>query len=312
MTKVVVASTAQWAQACSSAFVPLRVRSSAPGFQAHLEQQRLSPQVALTRVTSSASEVYRSADMVAASPSEDLLLSLQRSGAGVVSQGESVARLTPGTGALYDTARPYSLSFPAQMSQVVIQVPREALPLGTRGAAELTARRLPPGAAIRALTSLAGVADAHGGGNTVGASPAGESEGGEEMADALVAVLRAVLSSERWDEPPALSSELLLTALRAYSAQHCADPRLGPELLAQSHHVSLRLVQKVFAREGDSPAAFIRRSRLALASTALQRGAGVTEAAVRCGFTDTDSFTRAFKREYGTTPSAFRAQGGAA
>jgi len=129
----------------------------------------------------------------------------------------------------------------------------------------------------------------------------------EAMAEAMVSLLRAALSAEPATSAPPVDSDILLVALRRYISDHLADPSLSPATVARAHHVSLRLVQKVFAREGETPAAFILAKRLALARLVLREGESVATTAHRCGLTNVDTFARAFKRELGFSPSQSRA-----
>jgi AraC-like DNA-binding protein len=293
-----VSSVAGWAEACSSAFVPLRVRSASLSFTASLQQHVLSPEVSLTRVASTASEVYRSDQVIAQHPSDDVLVSLHRSGSGSVVQHGRQATLRGGSAALYDASSPYTLTFPGRMSEIVLQLPRRALP-GCRGAlADLTARPLPEGGPLHALTALAA---------SVEPDPAvsGRIEDAA-VADAMISLLTALVASETAFNAPPIDSHVLATALRRFIDEHLTDPRLSPAYVAQAHHVSLRLVQKLFAADDDSPAAYIRRRRLESARRLLLSGEPVARAARLSGFSDPDTFCRAFKREFGRSPSSLR------
>jgi AraC-like DNA-binding protein len=293
-----VASVSGWAQACSSAFVPLRVRSTAPRFRASLQQHVLTPDVALTRVASGASEVYRSDRVIAQHPRDDLLISLHRSGTGSVTQHGREARLRAGSAALYDASSPYTLAFPGRMSEVVLQLPRRCIPATGDSFAGLTARALPEGGPLRALTALAVSVDP--------LAPPGHPLENAAIADAVVNLVGAIVSAETAFTAPGLDAELLRAALRHFIDEHLADPRLCPELVAHAHHVSLRLVQKLFAQDADSPAAYIRRRRLESARRLLLGGEPVHRAGHLSGFGDIDTFSRAFKREFGAPPSSLR------
>jgi AraC-like DNA-binding protein len=91
--------------------------------------------------------------------------------------------------------------------------------------------------------------------------------------------------------------------MRSYVERHLTDPGLTVDRLAAVHHVSVRLVHKIFSESAETPAAYIRRKRLAHSRRLLLDGGTVTSAAMRSGFIDADTFTRAFKREYGVPPS---------
>lgn len=298
MERVRAHSAADWAQVCSSAFVPLRVRSAADRFTATLDQIDLAPGVSVTRVTSDASVVHRDPDIIAHEPRDDLLLSVHRGGRGRVVQHGREASLQVGGAAVYDASAPYALHFPGRMSELVLQVPRRAVPSTGHAFADLTARTLPPSAGLTTLTGLLVAAE-----TTDDPARAAERE---LLAEAAVTLLHAALLPMGRPSGARIDTRALAHALRTYVDGHLADPDLGVDRLAAAHHVSARLVHKVFAEAGETPAVFIRERRLERARTFLGAGENVTGTALRCGFGDPDTFTRAFKRRYGHLPSALR------
>lgn len=215
-----------------------------------------------------------------------------------MSQHNRSARLTPGGCAVYDASRPYTLSFPGQMSEIVLQLPRSTIGRCGHAFEDLTARLLPPSASLRALTALAGSVDP--------ATKLRNLPVDEAVAESLASLLRASLAeSNPFAEPP-LEAELLAGALQLHIDEHATDPALTPEALAATFHLSLRYVQKLFERHvGVGVSSCIRQRRLKLARQLLRAGAGVAEAAHRSGFLDVDTFSRAFKREFGEAPSRY-------
>lgn len=103
--------------------------------------------------------------------------------------------------------------------------------------------------------------------------------------------------------PP--NRELLIDRIRHFIVENATDPSLEPTVVAKTHHVSLRLLQGLFADAGSSPAKFIRDQRLTHARRLLDGGESITRAASLSGFSDLGTFTRAFRRRFGCTPSAF-------
>lgn len=102
-----------------------------------------------------------------------------------------------------------------------------------------------------------------------------------------------------------------------------ADPHLGRALLAV-HRAPERpwtvealaaeafLSRTTFAtrfaeRVGTPPLRYVARWRVYAAARSLRRGAQVSEAAAGVGYTSESSFSKAFKRATGVTPSAYRA-----
>ena len=101
------------------------------------------------------------------------------------------------------------------------------------------------------------------------------------------------------------SRERLIDRIRTFIAANALDPKLDPVIVAKTHHISLRLLQGLFADEGSSPARFIRDQRLTHARTLLDEGHPISTAGALSGFSDLGTFTRAFRRRFGCTPSTF-------
>jgi AraC-like DNA-binding protein len=60
------------------------------------------------------------------------------------------------------------------------------------------------------------------------------------------------------------------------------------------------------AQFGVTPQQWLAQTRLSAAAQSLLEGATVWEAAEAAGYRDAKSFTRAFGREFGRTPSAYK------
>jgi PAS domain S-box-containing protein len=111
---------------------------------------------------------------------------------------------------------------------------------------------------------------------------------------------------EQVPRPAALvDREALMGRVHAFVIENATDPALDPALVARTHHVSLRLLQALFADTGSSPARFIRDQRLTHARQLLSGGESITRAGGLSGFPDPGTFTRAFRRRFGCTPTAF-------
>lgn len=82
------------------------------------------------------------------------------------------------------------------------------------------------------------------------------------------------------------------------------------ESTAARLRVSPRTLQRRLAGEGTSVAELLAALRRELAARYLREGRDIAEVAFLTGYTSPESFHRAFRGWYGTTPSAFRAQRG--
>jgi PAS domain S-box-containing protein len=81
------------------------------------------------------------------------------------------------------------------------------------------------------------------------------------------------------------------------------DPGFTAATLAADFHLSLRSVQQLLAEDGRSPATEIRRMRLEFASALIAHGSSVHHASHASGFSETGTFARAFRRQFGESPT---------
>jgi len=106
-------------------------------------------------------------------------------------------------------------------------------------------------------------------------------------------------------------SEGLREKADAIIYEQSSDPDLTPAVIAGQLNVSLRHLYRAF-NGSESPAARIRRRRLERAAEILSAqgtaGSGQVErVALQCGFVSAEYFSRAFRREFGLSPRAYRA-----
>ncbi|MGP0074235.1 MAG: helix-turn-helix domain-containing protein [Bryobacteraceae bacterium] len=96
----------------------------------------------------------------------------------------------------------------------------------------------------------------------------------------------------------------------AYAAGHL-DEDVSLEALAGQAGLSAFHLHRVFsAVAGETPKQFTLRLRLGRASAMLlTSGDSVLDIALSCGFQSHEAFSRAFRRRFGITPSAYRARG---
>ncbi len=102
-------------------------------------------------------------------------------------------------------------------------------------------------------------------------------------------------------------SSAVISAIQRYILQHLDEP-LNRRALAEAACLSVPHLHRVFtASTGESVARYIRRVRLERAGRKLRFGAvDITEVALAAGYATHAAFGKAFKRQYGVSPSAFR------
>lgn len=126
----------------------------------------------------------------------------------------------------------------------------------------------------------------------------------------------------RGGEQPQLSQALQaqntaghrLRELIAWIGTHLQED-LSVEALAERVQMSQRNFSRAFAAEtGFTPARFVEQNRVAAAAAQLLRRTRWTQERIasRSGFRSVDALQRAFARQYGLTPQAYRKRGSAA
>jgi AraC family transcriptional regulator len=90
------------------------------------------------------------------------------------------------------------------------------------------------------------------------------------------------------------------------------EPARGDELASRMHLSRAQLDRVVTAAAGEPPGRLRRRILLERAAfRLLERDLGILEVALEAGYGSHEAFTRAFRRTYGSTPSAWRSAPGA-
>jgi AraC family transcriptional regulator len=95
-----------------------------------------------------------------------------------------------------------------------------------------------------------------------------------------------------------------------YIREHISEP-LNRETLASVAGFSVPHFHRVFtAHVGESAASYVRRLRLERAGRKLRMGAvDITQVALAAGYDTHAAFSKAFKQQFGLSPSEFRQLG---
>ena len=98
-----------------------------------------------------------------------------------------------------------------------------------------------------------------------------------------------------------------MRAVRRYIREHCDEP-LNRKVLASVAGFSVPHFHRIFsAYSGENIAGYVRRVRLERAGRKLRMGAvDITEVAFAAGYHTHAAFGKAFKQQYGCSPSEFR------
>ncbi len=276
-----------WETHNATALIGLDVRATTA-----LEATELNVQLAevrLARVSGTAHVVERTPEVIDRSPADAIAVYLTLRGDAWFRHADGAHRLRPGDALICETDQPFARGFTRGLEELVVKVPRAALPgvgrlpkpvITTFGAHDQYAR---------ALAAMAGRAA-----RTERALPADE---------ATVLDLVTVLAGGR-AAPMAAAHR---ATARSYIEEHLTSPGLGAGQVAAATGISERQLSRVFAADGTSGPRYILSRRLRLAHSILSREPiAVADVAARCGFTSVTYFSHVFRDHFGERASDIR------
>lgn len=120
--------------------------------------------------------------------------------------------------------------------------------------------------------------------------------------------LFSILNEGTPGQPEAAADSLPRAVARAlrFMDEHLADD-LDIRSLAAAGAVSVNTLERHFkAALGASPTAVLRKKRLIASMACLRSGDSVTEAALKCGFSDYSNYIQLFRRQFGMTPLQYK------
>jgi AraC-like DNA-binding protein len=291
-----------WVDAVGRTIYPLALAGVGSTFRATLNANSLDRGVRVHEVRTDPNLLVRTPRLVRSSPSDDMLLLVQLDGAATLRQRDRVVHLPAGTATLCDPLVEYAVSCDELSHQLVLMVPRACVRQLSAPVSELRLRRMDAHTAT--LRALIGVA-----GESLHAEAELDRAESDVLAGAILDLTRAALVRLSSGSVLPTSHDGIARTALAYVRAHCDDPILDPEYVARAAGVSLRTLATALGDNGP-PGRAIRTERLHRARERLldprHSRSGVAEIAEMSGFRDATTFTRAFRREYGSAPSELR------
>jgi len=296
-----------WREIVCDTFVELECRTAAAvGFYGSIDSRALGD-IRFTRVTSTTQHVVRTPSRIARSDLEYFFLSLQLRGRGCHKQDGRVAHLAPGDFVIYDTTRPYELLFGDPFSQLVLSLPRELVKSRLADAERLTACTVQGQSGSGRLASvfirqLAAQIESLDGSSLL-----------RLHASAVDLIATALAEQRRHVGSAASRSRNVLTQrVLQFIEDSLRDPALNCQVIAAKHRISERYLRVLFQGLGTCASDWMWRRRLERARQDLtdprQHHLSVTTIGFSWGFKDAAHFSRAFKQQFGCTPTAARSR----
>jgi AraC-like DNA-binding protein len=226
-------------------------------------------------------------------------------GYALVAQDGREAPLIPGDLTIYDTSRPYQVTFDDTCRLLVLLFPHRDLRLPYDEIGTVTAERVSGRTGIGGLVAPLLV-------NLAARLDEIDSAHSARLADNVVDLLSTLYADilSRGGYRPTDAAHALMMKIRCFIEEHLDDPDLGPETVAAAAHVSVGYLHKLFRNEGTSVSRVIRERRLEKCRRDLlapaSRAKAVSAIGAHWGFLDAAHFSRAFKAAYGVSPREYR------
>ena len=237
---------------------------------------------------------------------EVMLISLQVSGTGIVSQDGREARLEPGDFACYDSTRPYTLKFDAEFEQLVLHMPRDAMVRRIGRTEAWTARRIEAASPVGSLV-LPFVRQTASVVSEIAPATAGR------LSETCLSLITAALGERLGNgtEPQTAGRIALTFRAKALIETNLHDHALNTEKVAAFLRISPRYLQDLFHAEQTTVSDWIWKRRLEKSrrylADPLHAHDSIAQIALACGFADFGHFSRRYKDAFGASPREDRA-----
>jgi AraC family transcriptional activator of tynA and feaB len=274
------------------------------GFEAELRMGAVGP-ISIARVHSKPTDIERTRSHISRSDRRIFSFLLQVRGHAVFTHYGHESHMEEGDFTLCDNAVPHRLACSAGTELIIVRTSPEVLRSYLPMPEQLCGLRLP---ASKGMTSTAA---------NMAQRLWSLVEGGlPEKFSAMIArnLLDTMATSYAIAFDTSLSESAAVSARKSqakrYIEAHLRDPDLTPCSVAKALGISPRYLRMLFSGTEESLSRYILRRRLEECakqlSSVLWNRQTITEIAFACGFNSAAHFTRAFRDEYGMTPSQYR------
>lgn len=258
-----------------------------------------------SEVMSEPQQVSRSKQQISTSTADDFLISFQLSSKGSVRQAGREAILSPGSFAMYDSTRPYTLSFNQPFHQLVLQMPKPVLSQHLINPEDHTAVPINAQSGIGAVLSNFIFSLAQ----EASALEQVPNELGENLLNMIAMAFSSSVKLKQLSDNHCVQGSVKQRVLK-FIDNNLANPELSNTLLAKSHGVSLRYLNKLFQHDEMSLHQIILNKRLLKAKMLLLderfRHHSIERIAYSLGYVSAAHFSRSFKSHFGVSPSKIR------
>jgi AraC-like DNA-binding protein len=211
------------------------------------------------------------------------------------------AKLQAGDLVLQDQARPFDLKFGQLSHAEVITIPRPLLETRSPQVEKIAGQKI---SGQSRMAPMAGSIVQQVFGLKMATDAALDRRLGASVLDIVATALDADLDGSCATD----RAQRRLNEVKDYMLAHVHDSDLDIEAIAQDRSMGIRTLYRLFALEATTPIQWLWDQRLKTAYRLLTDGsfAQVTDVSLRCGFKDVSHFSKAFRSQFGVSPSSLR------
>ncbi len=294
-----------WREVLCDAFVPLDPEcDDRSSFTGRIDGLR-RPGLKTSTVIADAHYVQLSRGGIARQRGEPFFLNLLCRGKLEVHQNGEAQVAKPGDVFVVDSSAPWAINFATPFEIFCIELDESMLRprLGSRGrmVAPVMANRTAPSAVLSRYLRL--ISESH---------DDDVMEMQSILLDHCVTLLTRANAAAAGTAVSERDQRQSLHDILAYMHKHLTEPELTVDQTCQALKISRSYLYKVLAEAGYTFAGFLRQCRLQGCRQTLLANpeASVAQIAHNWGFSDASSFNRAYRREYGESPSMTRQKAG--
>ncbi|MEH3107459.1 MAG: helix-turn-helix domain-containing protein [Sphingomonas fennica] len=256
----------------------------------------------LGRIMVSAHEARWTHELMRTADAGFVRLVIQCGGTAEIEQGDARFLLRPGEWTALHASRPHTIRSQGDMDEIIVIVPRAALPPSLFDASLQLSGAHSAGSALgRLATSFAR--------SMLDFDDAAGSQVDEHLDHAGLEIIAALLRDRLKGRPASSCRDLRAEQVEAYVRRHYAEPDLTVATIAAALSCSRRYVHALFEGRG-SVHRLIWQTRLDQAAKDLRqldrKDASITVIALANGFSCPAHFSRLFRATFDTTPRDYR------
>ncbi len=275
-------------------------------FYTHLEMRAL-PGLRMFAGAAAGTRFRRTRELMA-DGNDEIGLILKKNGTNTISHRGRDAVLGDGDACLYSSAETSTFTIISPVQSIGLGVPYAALAPLVSNIGDALGRLMPCGtAAMGLLRSYVGALQDD--------AALQSAEARHQVVNDIYDLIALVIGATRDARETAKGRGVRAARLRAVKTDvksRLADPELSIHAVARRHQVTERYIQMLFRGEGTTYRDFVLGQRLNYVYRVLtapkSADCNIGDVVFATGFGDLSYFNKSFRKQYGTTPSAIRAE----